>query len=148
MFHPRLAFAIIPVQYKQNVDPRFQVMAAVGGSYKLATGNQTRIKGNWYTAVPPLVRNNLGLCPVDYFGRTLVAGISNQNVKVGVIVVAVAGAAINGFEKNGAPAYYASQADFMKQTAQIYANDPYKYLLELAQEAQKVGVIKVQIQLK
>ncbi len=132
----------IPIAYKQNVDPRFRVMAAVSGSYKLASGNEQRTKGNWYTAVPPLVRNNLGLCPADYFGRTLVAGIPDENIKIGVIVVAVAGAAINGFEKTGAPDYYKTQADYMKNTANIYGNDPYNYLLNLAKEAQKSGVIK------
>ncbi len=133
---------VLPAQYKQNVDPRFRVMAAVSGSYKLASGNEQRTKGNWYTAVPPLVRNNLGLCPADYFGRTLVAGIPNPNIKIGVIVVAVAGAAINGFEKTGASGYYATQASYMQNTASIYGNDPYKYLLDLAKQAQRDGVIK------
>lgn len=133
---------VLPADYKRNVDPRFRVMAAVSGSYKLANGSEQRTKGNWYTAVPPLVRNSLGLCPADYFGRTLVAGIPNPNIKIGVIVVAVGGAAINGFEKTGASSYYAKQQSYMQNTARIYDNDPYKYLLDLAKQAQKDGVIK------
>jgi len=134
----------IPIMYKENVDPRFQVMAAVGGSYKISNSqNEKRDKGQWYKAVPPLVRNNTGLSPADYFGRTLVAGIPDANIKVGVIVVAVAGSAIEGFEKgNGANAYFSTQESWMKNTAALYDNNPYNHLVTLAKEAQKVGVIK------
>jgi len=134
---------VLPTKYKQNVDKRFQVMTAVAGTYKLASGTEKREQGQWYTAVPPLLRNTLGLSPVDYFGRTLVEGISDPNIKVGVIAVAVAGSAIEGLEKgNGANTYFSSQQDFMKQIAAIYDNNPYNRLLTLAKEAQKVGVIK------
>jgi alpha-L-fucosidase 2 len=135
---------VLPMTYKENVDPRFQVMTAVSGSYKISnTQNEQRAQGQWYKAVPPLARNNLGLSPADYFGRTLVAGINDQNVKVGVIVVAVAGAAIEGFEKgSGANNYLNTQQDWMKNTAKLYDNNPYQRLLEMAKEAQKTGVIK------
>jgi alpha-L-fucosidase 2 len=135
---------VIPMTYKENVDPRFQVMAAVGGSYKISnTQNEQRTKGQWYKAVPPLVRNNTGLCPADYFGRTLVAGISDTDIKVGVIAVAVAGAAIEGFEKgSGANNYFSTQESWMKNTAALYDNNPYNHLVTLAKEAQKVGIIK------
>ena len=133
---------VLPDSYKENLDPRFQVMTAVAGNYKLAkNGSQKREQGKWYTAVPPLVRNNLCLSPVDYFGRTIVAN-TPANIKVGVIAVAVGGAAIEGFEKTGSENYYSSQADWMKNTAANYNNNPYKRLVELAKEAQKVGVIK------
>ncbi len=135
---------LLPDQYQENVDPRFQVMAAVTGDYKLAGSiNERRTQGQWYTAVPPLARPNLGLSPADYFGRTLVAGIPNQNVKVGVIVVAVMGAAIEGFEKvSGENSYFNSQPDWMKNTASQYGNNPYNRLVTMAREAKKVGVIK------
>jgi len=135
---------VIPMTYKENVDPRFQVMAAVGGSYKISnTQNEQRAKGKWYKAVPPLVRNNTGLSPADYFGRALAAGIPNANIKVGVIVVAVAGSAIEGFEKgSGADAYFSKQESWMKNTAALYDNNPYNHLVTLAKEAQNVGVIK------
>src|SRR5688500_19858120 len=32
----------------------------------------SRQKGEWYEAIPPLCRSSTGLCPADYFGRTLV----------------------------------------------------------------------------
>jgi len=132
------------VKYKQNVNPRFQVMTAVAGTYKLASGTEKREQGQWYTAVPPIIRNNLGISPADYFGRTLVAGISDPNIKIGVIAVAVAGAAIEGLEKvSGATnTYYNNQQDFMKNIAKTYDNNPYNRLITLAKEAQKVGVIK------
>jgi len=134
----------IPMKYKENVDPRFQVMAAVGGSYKISDSqNEQRTKGQWYKAVPPLVRSNTGLSPADYFGRTLVAGVPNTDIKIGVIAVAVAGSAIEGFEKgSGANSYFGAQADWMKNTAALYGDNPYNHLVTLAKEAQNVGVIK------
>jgi hypothetical protein len=116
-------------------------MTAVAGSYKLASGNQQREQGKWYTAVPPLVRSNLCLSPVDYFGRTIVAN-TPSNINVGIIVVAVGGAAIEGFGKTGSASYYNTQESWMKNYAANYNNDPYKRLVDLAKEAQKVGVIK------
>jgi alpha-L-fucosidase 2 len=125
---------ILPEIYKENVDPRFQVMAAVSGQ---------RTKGKWYKAVPPLARDNLGLSPADYFGRTLVAGIDDQNVKIGVIVVAIGGTTIEGFEKgSGANAYFKRQSKWKRQIAALYNNNPYQRIVELAKEAQKTGVIK------
>jgi len=130
-------------KYKKDVNPRFQVMTAVAGSYKLASGTENRKQGEWYTAVPPIIRNNLGLSPADFFGRTLVSKITDTNIKIGVIAVAVAGAAIEGLEKgNGANTYYSTQESFMKTIAQNYDNNPYNRLITLAKEAQKVGVIK------
>jgi alpha-L-fucosidase 2 len=135
---------VLPIAYKENVNPRFQVMAAVAGSYKVSsTQYEQRVQGQWYKAVPPLARNNLGLSPADYFGRTLVAGISDQNVKVGVIVVAVSGAKIEAFEKgSGAGSYFNTQHGWMKQIAALYGNSPYQRLVDMAKEAQKTGVIK------
>ncbi|MDR2592644.1 MAG: sialate O-acetylesterase [Chitinispirillales bacterium] len=134
---------VLPVSYKQNVNKRFRVMAAVSGNHKLASGTEQRTQGSWYTAVPPLVRNTLGLSPADYFGRTLVAGIADTNIKIGVIAVAVAGAAIEGLEKgSGANSYYNSQQDFMKSIATLYDNNPYHRLVTLAKKAQETGVIK------
>jgi len=133
----------IPMKYKQNVDSRFRVMTAVSGSYKLANGNEQRTQGSWYTAVPPLVRSDRGLSPVDYFGRTLVAGIKDENIKIGIIAVAVAGSAIEGLEKgSGANTYFNSQQQYMKDIAAKYDNNPYNRLMTLAKKAQEVGVIK------
>lgn len=68
---------------------RFQVPAAVNFP-KLG-----RKKGHWYTANPPLCRPATGLCPVDYFGRTMVSNLL-KNIEVGVVVVVVPGYRILG----------------------------------------------------
>ena len=77
----------------KTVDSRFQMLAAVDFP------DMNRKKGNWYDAVPPLCRPGCGLCPADYFGRTLVEKLP-KNIKVGVINVAVAGCKIELFEKD------------------------------------------------
>jgi len=126
----------IPNEDKTDVDERFKVLAAVTGG--------GRTQGEWYTAVPPLCRNDTGLTPADYFGRTLLEGIDDPDVTVGVIVVAVAGCAINLFEKDIAvsSAYLNAQADWMKNIAVHYNNNPYQRLIDMAQIAQETGVIK------
>ena len=63
-------------QDKTGVDPRFQLLAAVDFP------QMDREKGNWYDAVPPLCRPGCGLCPADYFGRTLVANLPKA-IKIG-----------------------------------------------------------------
>ena len=88
-------------QDKGPVDEHFQVFAPVDFPA------QNRVKGHWYTAVPPLARPGAGLCPADYFGRTLVANLP-ANIKVGVINVAVAGCKIELFEKDHYTAYAAT----------------------------------------
>ena len=84
-------FPGIQEQDKTGVDERFQVLAAVDFP-KLE-----RKKGNWYPAVPPLCRPSTGLCPADYFGRTLAAHLP-ANIKVGVVNVSVAGSKIELFD--------------------------------------------------
>jgi hypothetical protein len=128
----------IPLKYKQYKNDRFQVMAAANMP---STG---RIKSNWYPAVPPLVRDWTGLSPVDFFGRTLVERIDDANIKIGVIVVAVGGGAINIFDKDNkeALAYLAKQEQYMKDISAEYGDNPYQRLVDLAKEAQKAGVIK------
>jgi hypothetical protein len=119
----------------RTVDPRFQMMAAVD-----FPGMQ-RTNGNWYPAVPPLCRPPCGLCPADYFGRTLVATLP-KNTKVGVINVAVAGCKIEMFQKTNYESYASSQAAWMKNIVKEYGGNPYGRLVELAKQAQKDGVIK------
>jgi hypothetical protein len=62
-------FPRIEQQDKTNVDDRFQVLATVDFP------NLGRKKGDWYPAVPPLCRPSTGLCPADYFGRTMVTNL-------------------------------------------------------------------------
>ena len=119
----------------KTVDPRFQMMAAV--DYP----SMSRTKGNWYPAIPPLCRPSTGLCPVDYFGRTLVTNLP-QNIRVGVINVAVAGCKIEMFQKTNYEAYASTQATWLKNIVKEYGGNPYGRLVELAKQAQKDGVIK------
>ena len=74
----------------KNVDERFQILwSADNGSCSGKT------KGQWAKATPPLAHcNNAKLGPTDYFGRTMVEK-TDSKIKVGVVVVAVAGCSIN-----------------------------------------------------
>lgn len=128
-------FPGVQEQDKTNVDNRFQVLAAVNFP------NMGRTKGNWYTAVPPLCRPGCGLCPVDYFGRTLVANLP-KNIKVGVVVVAVAGCKIELFAKNNYQSYASNAPSWMKNIIKTYDGDPYQYLVDMGKLAQKDGIIK------
>jgi hypothetical protein len=119
----------------KTVDQRFQVLAAVDFP------NMGRTKGNWYPAIPPLCRPTCGLCPADYFGRTLVTNLP-QNIRVGVINVAVAGCKIELFQKTNYESYLSTQASWMKNIAREYGGNPYARLVELAKQGQKDGVIK------
>ena len=120
----------------RDVDERFRMMAAVDDS------GRKREKGKWYTAVPPLCRPGDGLTPVDYFGRTLVATLP-ENVKVGVINVAIGGCHIETFMEDSIATYVAHRAPgWMKGMLKDYGNDPYARLVEMARLAQKDGVIK------
>ena len=128
-------FPGIEEQDKTNVNDRFKVLAAVDFP------GLDREKGHWYTAVPPLCRPGTGLSPADYFGRTLVASLP-ENIKVGVVVVAVAGCKIELFEKDKYQEYASTAPSWMKNIIEQYDGDPYKYLVEMAKLAQKYGVIK------
>lgn len=117
----------------ENVSPRFVTMQAVDcGENKM---------GEWRTAVPPLARCRTGLTPADYFGRTMVQNLPEE-VKVGVVMVAVAGCSIDMFDKDKCVAYTASAADWMKNIANEYGGNPYNRLIELCKKAQQDGVIK------
>ncbi len=128
-------FPGIQEQDKGPVDPRFQVLAAVDFP-KL-----DRVKGNWYPAVPPLCRPSTGLCPADYFGRTLVASLP-VGIKVGVVNVAVAGSKIELFDKTNYQSYAATAPAWMKAMIAAYDGNPYQHLVEMAKTARKAGVIK------
>ncbi len=128
--------ARIEEQDIQGVSDRFKMMAAVDDA------ERHRIKGQWYTAVPPLCRQNTGLTPADYFGRTLVENLPD-NVRVGVINVAIGGCHIETFLPDSISNYVEKRAPFwMKGMLAAYDNDPYARLVEMAKLAQKDGVIK------
>jgi hypothetical protein len=119
-----------------------------------------RKKGEWYAAKPPLVRNNTGLSPSDFFGRTVAEAAAAKGIKIGVIAAAVDGCQITLFskDKNVFINYISAQEDWMRSQAAAYVDAsvggtipaanfttedyPYKRLVDLAKLAQKEGVIK------
>jgi hypothetical protein len=118
-----------------TVDKRFQVLQAVD------CPDLKRTKGEWYTAVPPLSRCKTGLTPADYFGRSMVANLPDD-VKVGIINVAVGGCKIELFDKDNYQSYVSSAPQWMIGMINQYDGNPYARLVELAKIAQKDGVIK------
>lgn len=142
-FHIYLSFgqsnmegnAKIEPQDTVGVDNRFQVLEAVN------CPELKREMGKWYTAVPPLCRCKTGLTLTDYFGRTMVNNLP-ENVKVGIINVAVGGCKIELFDKEKYKSYVATAPDWMKGMLKEYNGNPYARLVEMAKIAQKDGVIK------
>ena len=121
----------------RTVDERFQVLwAANNGSCSGKT------KGQWSKATPPLAHcQGAKLGPTDYFGRTMVEKTDPQ-IKVGVIVVAVAGCSIQLFDKDNYANYARTQQSWMTQRINDYGGNPYGRLIEMAKKAQEDGVIK------
>jgi hypothetical protein len=120
---------------KGPVDERFQMLAAVDFP------KQERKMGQWYPAVPPLCRPNSGLCPADFFGRTLVSNLP-PSIKVGVLNVAVAGCKIEMFDKDNFQAQVEKAPSWMSNIVKAYGGNPYQRLVDMAKLAQKDGVIK------
>jgi len=101
-----------------------------------------KVMGEWYTAVPPICRPGTGLTPVDYFGRTLVENLP-ENIKVGVINVAIGGCDIDAFIPEKAEDYSLNRSpEWMKSMLAPYDNNPYQHLVKMAKIAQESGVIK------
>ena len=120
--------------------PRFVWMPAV--DYPATDKLPARKMGEWYEAIPPLCRPNTGLTPADWFGRTLVASLP-ENIKIGVIHVAIGGIDIKGFLPYSIKEYAEKKAPgWMKGMLAAYDNNPYERLVTLAKKAQKDGVIK------
>ncbi|MBO4804417.1 MAG: hypothetical protein J5554_00075, partial [Paludibacteraceae bacterium] len=99
----------------KTVDSRFQVLCSYDNC-------GSRKKGSWYDATPPLsCCSGQHLGPVDYFGRTLVKNLP-EKIKVGVVVVAIAGCDIQLFEKENYKSYRAES--YMQSTIQSYGGNP------------------------
>ena len=119
---------------------RFLLMPAV--DFPAVGDRPARKMGEWCEASAPLCRPNTGLTPADWFGRTMVASLPN-NIKIGVIHVAIGGIDIKGFLPDSIKEYAEKKAPgWMKGMLAAYDNNPYKRLVELAKKAQKDGVIK------
>lgn len=117
------------------VDERFRVMADFDNA------NRNWEKDHWYHAIPPLTARGRGICMVDSFGKTLVAGLP-ENVRVGVIKVSVPGCKIELFQKDSFRSYIEGERDWMKNLVKSYGDNPYQYLVDMAKIAQQEGVIK------
>ena len=118
-----------------TVDNRFQVLET------LDCPNLGRTKGNWYPAVPPLCRCRTGLTPADYFGRTMVANLP-ANIRIGVINVSIGGCKIELFDKDHYQSYVTTAPSWMMNMIKQYDGNPYGRLVEMANLAQKDGIIK------
>ena len=115
--------------------PRLLLMPAVDFPDK------GRKMGEWCEATAPLCRPNTGLTPADWFGRTLVASLP-ENIKIGIIHVAIGGIDIRGFLPDSIPSYVKRAPGWMKGMLAAYDNNPYERLVTLAKKAQQDGVIK------
>ena len=122
---------IVPDNYPlaEQGDPNFHIYLCFG---------QSNMEGN---AAPPLCRENTGLTPADYFGRTLVEKLPSD-ISVGVINVAVGGAKIELFMEEFKDEYIKNEAEWFKNYCKQYNYDPFGRLVELGKAAQKSGVIK------
>ena len=119
----------------EGVSPRFLLMPAVDDPAR------NRKMGEWCQELPPLCRPNTGLTPADYFGRTLTENLP-ENIRIGVIHVAIGGIRIEGFMPDEMENYVKNAPGWMVGMLQAYGNNPYERLVTLAKKAQKDGVIK------
>ena len=119
--------------------PRFLLMPAV--DFPATDQRPARKMGEWCEASAPLCRPNTGLTPADWFGRTLVASLP-ENIKIGVIHVAIGGIDIKGFLPDSIENYRKTAPNWMTGMLEAYDNNPYERLVTLAKKAQKDGVIK------
>lgn len=115
--------------------PRFLLMPAVDDAQR------GRTMGKWCEAAAPLCRPNTGLTPADWFGRTLIETLP-ENIRVGIIHVAIGGIRIEGFMPDQIAEYVKTAPGWMKGMLEAYGNNPYERLVTLAKRAQQDGVIK------
>ena len=128
-----------------TVDENYLMMQTAEGM-RTADGRKKKV-GKWYPAVPKLANiNTVGIGVCDYFGRSMleIKKETNPDAKVGVIVVAVAGASIKVFDKDKYKEYLEDEgtADWLRNIAKQYGSNPYQRIIDVAKLAQKDGVIK------
>jgi len=151
-------------QDKTGISGRWRILNVVADTY----AGENRAKGQWYTAVPPLIipdRNlvnylglNIGLGPSDHFGRTLAAG-TPEHIKIGVVAVANGDLALAAFRKQKGADYFdavtgnggngkennrpsaTERQGWTRYTGAGYAS-LYDAIIQNAKIAQQTGVIK------
>ena len=126
--------ARIEPQDSVGVSDNFLNLSAVNFSDK------SRKMGKWYKALPPLCRENTGLTPVDYFGRTLLENLPEGH-KVGIVHVAIGGISIDGFLSDRIDEYAKTAPEWMKPMLAAYDGNPYDRLVAMGKIAKKKGVI-------
>jgi hypothetical protein len=112
---------------------RVKVMA-----YMNCTGNSPECKwplgrtaDKWYTAFPPLHDCGEGICPGDFFAKTMLDSI-RSDIKIGLIPCALAGVALNVFLINGPNA----------TIGPANGKNAYTWMINRCKIAQQTGVIK------
>ncbi len=104
--------------------------------------NPPRKKGEWTLAEPPLCREGTGLGPANSFGKTMLQHLP-EDIKVGIVHVAVAGCCIELFDKHQYQDFTAThEGAWFKKIIRAYDGNPYAHLIELAKKAQEKGIIK------
>ena len=137
---PRLL--LMPAVNPSTANPQHPVVGTEQTGPTPASNWKDRKMGEWCEASAPLCRPNTGLTPADWFGRTLVASLP-ENIKIGIIHVAIGGIDIKGFLPDSIKDYAEKKAPgWMKGMLAAYDNNPYERLVTLAKKAQKDGVIK------
>jgi hypothetical protein len=125
-----------PIEAQDSVvSDRFLSMATTDGA-------DGRVLGTWRKAIPPLCRADGHLSLADWFGRTLLEVVP-QNVRIGIVSVAVEGCPITFFDKDKyAPLVAKEERDWMNGILNQYGRNPFERLASMAKIAAKDGVIK------
>ena len=126
----------------QVAKPNFIMLASHTANASQRSGNTTQSieTGKWYSAIPPMFHRFENLSPADYFGRAMVDSL--PGVTVGIIPVAIGGVSIRAYLPDQYQAYFNGDGRSFAGWAKDYDGNPMGRILELAKEAQKVGVIK------
>jgi hypothetical protein len=116
-----------------DTTPRIKVLA-----YMNCSGNSPecqrplgRTADKWYTAFPPLHDCSEGICPGDFFAKTMLDSI-RSDIKIGLIPCALAGVALNVFTINGPNA----------TIGPANGKNAYTWMINRCKLAQQSGVIK------
>ena len=107
----------------------------------MSTANSRGNVGTWIPAVPPMCAPSAGYSLADNFVRTMADGVP-ECISIGIIPVAIAGASFKVFDPNQCKSYISGEADWFKNMAKEYDNNPYERIIKCAKIAQETGVIK------
>jgi len=126
--------ATSPVVPKEcDTTSRIKVMAFqnCGGTSPECKFPMGRTADKWYTAFPPLHDCGEGICPGDFFAKTLLDSV-RSDITIGLIPCALAGQALNVFLPDGPNATLGAAS----------GKQAYAWMIARCKLAQQVGVIK------